>query len=83
MKRAQILHGYVHFVFEGEEYPIPPWPPTAEGGAPEIIDLVGENEDAERGDGWNPEKGKVVPRPKVIWNKEKYSFDIAVRKEKS
>jgi len=76
MKRAQILHGFVHWIFEAADYPDPPWPPDQEGNIPVIIDLVDDNEEAEVGDGYNPETGKIVHRPSVEWDSEKYEFNI-------
>jgi hypothetical protein len=77
MKRAQILHGLVHWIFEAADYPEPPWPPDPEGNVPVIIDLVGENENAREGDGYNPETGMVVHRPDVEWDAENYEFNVS------
>jgi len=76
MKRAQVLHGFIHFIFDAKDYPSPPWPPDSQGNIPVIIDLVGDNAEAREGDGWNPETGKVVHRPEVEWDPKEYEFHI-------
>jgi hypothetical protein len=77
MKRAQILYGFVHWIFEAEEYPDPPWPPDQEGNPIVIIDLTGGNENAQEGDGYNPETGMTVHRPEVEWDSDNYEFTVS------
>jgi len=67
VKRAEINKDYlVHFVFEAEDYPEPPWPPYPDGTVPLIVDLTGDNEAAEIGDGYNPVTGKIVFKPDAV-----------------
>ena len=83
MERAIIREDLVHFVFKAEDFPDPPWPPNPNGEIPLIIDLVGVNEGAERGDGYDKQLDKVIPRPKVEWNKETREFDVSTRRGRS
>ena len=76
MKRAMILHGMVHWVFDAADYPEPPWPPGPDGNVPVIVDLAGENEGLREGDGWNPLTKRGVPRPFQQWNGEAKCWDL-------
>jgi len=74
-KRAMILHGFVHWIFDAKDYP-DEFPPDPEGNPIVIIDLIGENEGAKEGDGWNPLTQTVVPNPNTkVWNTETYTWD--------
>ena len=78
MKRAQILNGFVHWIFDSDDgYPDHgEWPPDPGGNPIVTIDLTGENENAKEGDGYNPETGLVVHRPEVEWDAENYEFTV-------
>jgi hypothetical protein len=74
MKRAQILNNRVHFIFNAEDYPDPPWPNDQDGNPVILIDLVGDNENAQEGDGYDGETGKVVQRVQEDENDTKDNY---------
>jgi len=78
MKRAQILRGMVHWVFDAADYPEPPWPAGPDGIVPVIVDLAGGNEHLAEGDGWNPVARQGVPQPIMQPKQDSSGFELAV-----
>ncbi|MCL2760771.1 MAG: hypothetical protein FWD70_03885 [Desulfuromonadales bacterium] len=82
MKIAQILNNRVHWIFEADE--MPNWPPNEEGNSTILVDITAQQ--VSQGDGYNPKKKTIIPRPvpenrlsstsQVTWDNAKYKFTV-------